>query len=98
MDGVSSAVMQSTLYLILTLCILTCFFSLFLTIFTFKPTVWHTFASKASTTVSRLLTHQSSKGNSSVAVVIFAELVVVYSPLPEVVFCGISFGFRNLYW
>ena len=77
--------MLSTLYLILTFCILTCFFSLFVTIFTFKSTDWYTFALKAPTTVSRLLTHDSSEGNSSVAGVTFLDLIMVYSSLSAVV-------------
>ena len=87
MDCVSSAMLQSTLYLILSFCIMTCFFSLFVTIFTFtcKSTVWYTFAFKGSVTVSRLLTHDSSKGNSNVAGVILADLIMVYSSLSEVV-------------
>ena len=82
---VSSAMMQSTLYLILSFCIMTCLFSLFVTILTFKSSVWYTFTFKASVTVSRLLTHDSSKRNSNVAGVIFADLIMVYSSLSEVV-------------
>ena len=56
-----------------------------MTIFTFKSTVWHTFAFKASATVSRLLTYDSSRANSNVVGVIFADLIIVYSSLSEVV-------------
>ena len=64
---------------------MTCLFSLFVTIFTFKSTVWCTLAFKTSATVSRLLTHDLSEGNSNVAGVIFADLIMVYSSLSEVV-------------
>ena len=100
MDCISWAVKQSALYLILSLCIMTYLFSLFVTIFTLKSTVWYTFAFKASATVSRLLTHDSSEGNSNVAGVIFIDLIIIYSSLSEVVLfvVHISFVLCNLYW